>query len=138
MSEDQIRSGLSKIEPVPHRLQRIDAGGKVILDDSFNGNIDGMMASFDLALTWEGRRVLITPGLVEADEELNERVAKRTDEVFDLVIVTGDLNYPVFKRSVAEEKLERLEKEADMQSMLAEQTRPGDLILFANDAPSFV
>jgi len=25
-----------------------------------------------------------------------------------------------------------------MEQMLVEQTRPGDLILFANDAPSFV
>ena len=138
LSPEEIRRGLEKIEPIPHRLQRIDAGGKVILDDSFNGNIDGMMASFDLATTWPGRKILITPGLVEADEKLNEKVAKRADEIFDRIIVTGDLNYAIFKRFVAPEKLRRLERKSQMEEMLVEETRPGDLILFANDAPSFV
>ncbi len=138
MSSEEIRRALKRIEPVPHRLQRIDAGGKVILDDSFNGNIDGMMASFELASTWPGRKVLISPGLVEADEKLNEQVAKRANEIFDRIIVTGDLNYAIFQRVVSPEKLRHLERKSQMEEMLVEETRPGDLILFANDAPSFV
>jgi UDP-N-acetylmuramoyl-tripeptide--D-alanyl-D-alanine ligase len=138
IDNDTIRQQLSTLEPTPHRLQRIDAGGKVILDDSFNGNIDGMMASFDLAATHPGRKVLITPGLVEADEALNEQVARRANEVFDLVVVTGDLNYAIFQRFVEADKLLKLASKSEMETMLAEQTRAGDLIVFANDAPSFV
>ncbi|OQX50411.1 MAG: UDP-N-acetylmuramoylalanyl-D-glutamyl-2, 6-diaminopimelate--D-alanyl-D-alanine ligase [Epsilonproteobacteria bacterium 4484_20] len=138
LSDEEIQQGLSTLKAVDHRLQRIDAGGKVILDDSFNGNIDGMMASFDLASTYAGRKVVITPGLVEVDDELNVQVAKRANEVFDLVVVTGDLNYAIFKEHVAPEKLVKLTSKAEMESMLVEQTMPGDLILFANDAPSFV
>ena len=138
LTDEQIQEGLSTLKAVNHRLQRIDAGGKVILDDSFNGNIDGMMASFDLATTYEGRKVIITPGLVEVDDELNVQVAKRANEVFDLVIVTGDLNYAIFKDNVESDKLLKLATKGEMEAMLAEQTRPGDLILFANDAPSFV
>ncbi len=138
LTDEQIQEGLSTLKAVNHRLQRIDAGGKVILDDSFNGNIDGMMASFDLATTYEGRKVIITPGLVEVDDELNVQVAKKANEVFDLVIVTGDLNYAIFKDNVESDKLLKLATKGEMEAMLAEQTRPGDLILFANDAPSFV
>ena len=138
LSPEEIRRGMAKIEAVPHRLQRIDAGGKVILDDSFNGNIDGMMASFDLAGTWPGRKILITPGLVEADEALNERIARRANELFDRIVVTGDLNYGIFRRIIASEKLRHLERKEEMEAMLVEETMPGDLILFANDAPSFV
>jgi len=138
LSDEEIHKGLSTIRSVDHRLQRIDAGGKVILDDSFNGNIDGMMASFDLASTYEGRKVVITPGLVEVDDALNTKVAKRANEVFDLVVVTGDLNYAIFKEEVAPEKLVKLANKAEMETMLVEQTLSGDLILFANDAPSFV
>jgi UDP-N-acetylmuramoyl-tripeptide--D-alanyl-D-alanine ligase len=138
VSDEAIQQQLSTLEPVAHRLQRIDAGGKVILDDSFNGNIDGMMASFDLASTYEGRKVVITPGLVEVDDALNEQVARRADEVFDVVVVTGDLNYAIFKQYVDPAKLVKLESKAQMEEMLVEQTRAGDLILFANDAPSFV
>jgi len=138
LDDKEIQKGLESIEPVAHRLQRIDAGGKVILDDSFNGNIDGMMASFDLSNTFQGRKVIITPGLVEVDDELNIKVAKRANEVFDLVVVTGDLNYEIFKENIDSDKLVRLADKSKMQDMLIEQTRSGDLILFANDAPSFV
>lgn len=138
LSDEQIQEGLSTLKAVDHRLQRIDAGGKVILDDSFNGNIDGMMASFDLASTYEGRKVVITPGLVEVDDALNVQVAQRANEVFDVIVVTGDLNYAIFKEYVEADKLVKLARKDEMESMLVEQTRPGDLILFANDAPSFV
>jgi len=138
LTDEEIQTQLSTLEPVAHRLQRIDAGGKVILDDSFNGNIDGMMASFDLASTYEGRKVIITPGLVEVDDALNVQVAQRANEVFDVVVVTGDLNYAIFKDHVEASKLVKLATKGEMESMLVEQTRPGDLILFANDAPSFV
>ena len=138
LTDNEIQKQLSTLKAVDHRLQRIDAGGKVILDDSFNGNIDGMMASFDLASTYTGRKVVITPGLVEVDDELNIQVAQKANEIFDVVVLTGDLNYEIFKEYVDADKLVKLSQKSDMESMLEEQTLPGDLILFANDAPSFV
>ena len=138
LNDEEIQQGLSTLAPVDHRLQRIDAGGKVILDDSFNGNIDGMMASFDLAATYARRKVVITPGLIEVDEALNIQVAKRVNKVFDLVVVTGDLNWEIFEKYVEVDKLMHLSAKSEMETMLAEETRAGDLILFANDAPSFV
>lgn len=138
MDEAIIKQQLQTLKPTPHRLQRMDAGGKVIIDDSFNGNIDGMLEGFNLASTYGGRKVVITPGLVEVDDEFNVQVAKRADEVFDVVVVTGDLNYKIFQENVDASKLVKLESKDKMQEMLIEQTRAGDLILFANDAPSFI
>ena len=138
IDEESIKKQLNTLEPTAHRLQRMDAGGKVIIDDSFNGNIDGMMEGFNLASTYSGRKVLITPGLVEVDDEFNVQVAKRADEVFDVVVLTGDLNYRIFQKNVDESKLVKLESKDKMQEMLIEQTQAGDLILFANDAPSFI
>ena len=127
-----------RLKPIPHRLQRIDAGGKVILDDSFNGNIDGMLASFDLVSQYAGRKVLVTPGLVESDREQNEKVAKRAAEIFDLVIVTGKINRETFRMYIPKEKLRLLDDKSKMEETLAEVTLAGDLILFANDAPNFI
>ena len=138
VDDESIKKQLNSLEPTAHRLQRMDAGGKVIIDDSFNGNIDGMMEGFTLASTYEGRKVVITPGLVEVDDELNVQVAQKANEVFDLVVVTGDLNYAIFKEHVEADKLVKLESKDKMQEMLMEHTRAGDLILFANDAPSFI
>ena len=138
LSENDIKRGLSKIKAVPHRLQRIDAGGKIILDDSFNGNIDGMKESFRLASTYSGRKVLITPGLVEASDELNEEVAKLANDIFDIIIVTGDLNYEIFKKFVNNDKLTHLSDKSKIEDILSQKTKSGDLILFANDAPNFI
>ncbi len=133
-----IKKQLNSLKPTPHRLQRIDAGGKIIIDDSFNGNIDGMLEGFNLASTYNGRKVLITPGLVEVDRESNIVVAKRANEIFDLVIITGELNYFIFKENVDNSKLVKLESKDKMQEVLIEYTKKGDLILFANDAPTFI
>ena len=138
MDDETIKKQLTTLEPTAHRLQRMDAGGKVIIDDSFNGNIDGMLEGFNLSSTYEGRKVLITPGLVEVDDEFNVQVAQRANEVFDVVVVTGDLNYAIFKEHIDKDKLVKLESKDKMQEMLVEETRAGDLILFANDAPSFI
>jgi UDP-N-acetylmuramoyl-tripeptide--D-alanyl-D-alanine ligase len=48
------------------------------------------------------------------------------------------LNYAIFKEYVDANKLVKLATKGEMEAMLIEQTLPGDLILFANDAPSFV
>lgn len=138
VDKEIIQKRLKTLKATPHRLERIDAGGKLILDDSFNGNIDGMMASFDLASTYNGRKVVITPGLVEAEEELNIQVAKRANEVFDLVVITGSLNLTIFEKYVDKDKLIKLAQKSQMQDMLIKHTKAGDLILFANDAPSFI
>jgi len=138
MDKATIQKQLLSIKQTPHRLQRIDAGGKVILDDSFNGNIDGMRESFRLSSTHSGRKVVITPGLVEADDAMNREVASLANEIFDLVVVTGNLNVAIFEELVDKDKLIRLESKSKMQEMLLEHTKAGDLILFANDAPSFI
>jgi len=138
IDEERIEKSLKDIKPTPHRLQKIEAGGKIIIDDSFNGNIDGMLESFNLASTYSGRKIVITPGLVEVDDKLNIQVAKKANEVFDLVVVTGELNYDIFKEYVDNSKLIHLKDKSQMEKFLAQNTKAKDLILFANDAPSFV
>ncbi|MGM0622615.1 MAG: Mur ligase family protein [Campylobacterota bacterium] len=129
---------VSSLQPVPHRLQKIQANGKLIIDDSYNGNIDGMLESFELVQQYTGRKVLITAGLIEADEILNTKVAKKANEVFDLVIITSNANYESFFHNIDSEKFLRLRDKSKMQEVLADKTRPQDLILFANDAPNFI
>ncbi len=138
LDDATIQTQLATLKPTPHRLQRIDAGGKIILDDSFNGNIDGMMASFALCATHPGRKILITPGLVEADDALNEQVARRANAIFDRIVVTGDLNDAIFRREIDADKYRKLGDKSEMEAMLVAETHSGDLVLFANDAPSFV
>lgn len=135
--EDLVRK-IRLLAPVAHRMQRIDAGGKIIIDDSFNGNIEGMLEAIRIAEAYKGRKVIVTPGIVEADEELNIRLAKRINEVFDLAIITSDINHDLLSAHIESGKRKRVFNKEGMELMLAHETRAGDLILFANDAPNFL
>lgn len=133
-----LENAVKKLAGVPNRLALMRAGGKVIIDDSFNGNFDGMRESYALASQWAGRKVLLTPGLVEAERAQNEELAKLMNEVFDIVVITSELNYAVISPFVTKPQLVTLFEKHKMQEWLLENTRGGDLILFSNDAPSFI
>ena len=138
MSDAEILKAVAELEPVAHRLQMIQAGGKLILDDGYNGNIDGMLEGIRLCSLHTGRKVIVTPGLVESNEELNTKLIHAINEVFDIVIVTGALNAELFKKHLSVANKTFLSDKSSLTTVLANQTRAGDVILFANDAPNFV
>jgi len=129
---------IKTLSPIKHRLERIEASGKLIIDDSFNGNLEGMLEGVRLAKRYEGRKVIVTPGIVESDEASNITFAKAVNEVFDCVIVTSDLNEQTFATHVETGKRRRVFSKPALEKMLEHETQMGDLILFANDAPNFV
>ncbi|MDQ1263899.1 MAG: UDP-N-acetylmuramoyl-tripeptide--D-alanyl-D-alanine ligase [Campylobacterota bacterium] len=138
MSDEEIQDAVSKLTPVAHRLQMIKAGGKLILDDGYNGNIDGMLEAVRLCSLHEGRKVIVTPGLVESSNELNLKLIDAINSVFDTVIVTGALNAELFDKNLKVKNKIILSDKSKMQEVLLEHTRAGDIILFANDAPNFI
>ncbi len=138
LSADKIKSRVAHVSAVEHRLARLDAGGKIIIDDSFNGNLSGMLQSYELMRSYGGRKVIITPGIVESTREDNETLAAKIDEIFDLAIITGELNSEVLQSMIDPKKTIVLKDKRDLQRVLSENTHSGDLILFSNDAPSFI
>ena len=138
MSNEEIKSAVAKLTPVEHRLQRIDAGGKIILDDGYNGNIDGMLEGVRLCSLHVGRKVIVTPGLVESSDELNLKLIEAINNVFDIVIVTGSLNAELFDKNLKVKNKIMLKDKSKITDVLANQTKAGDVILFANDAPNFI
>jgi len=138
MSIDEIKIALNDLPQVEHRLQKIEAGGKVIVDDSFNGNLEGMLEAVNICSTYEGRKVIVTPGLVESTSEANILLANEINEKFDFAIITGSLNTHLLSANIDDDKLYILKEKKDLESSLATLTKQGDLILFANDAPNFI
>ena len=119
-------------------MQIVPNPKKFIIDDGFNGNFNGMSKSYDLMRNYSGRKVLVTPGIIESTAEENRKLATIANEIFDLVIVTSAINLPVFKEKIDEQKLIILREKSQLVQILSEQTREKDLILFSNDAPSFI
>jgi UDP-N-acetylmuramoyl-tripeptide--D-alanyl-D-alanine ligase len=135
---EEIRKCIGSINSVEHRLQRMDANGKIILDDSFNGNFEGLKSSYELVRTYEGRKVIVTPGIIESTKEENEKLAKIIDEIFDLVIITGSTNANVLNHAILRAHKIMLGDKSQLTNILAQNTKVGDLILFSNDAPTYM
>lgn len=74
LSLEQVKIGVAKTRPFDHRLQpTIDDSGVIILDDSYNGNPDGVKAVLSFLSSLKGyRRFYITPGLVEMGHRTEE------------------------------------------------------------------
>ena len=138
MSIDEIKLALHNLKPVEHRLHLSKVGGKLIIDDSFNGNLEGMLEAVKICATHEGRKVIVTPGLVESTMEANVQLAHAIDEVFDYVIITGSLNAKVLAKAITKTPTLMLNDKRDLEGALIEHTHMGDLVLFANDAPNFI
>ena len=138
MSIDEIKVALHNLHPVEHRLHMSKVNGKLILDDSFNGNLEGMLEAIKISSTYEKRKVIVTPGLIESTIEANIKLAKAIDEVFDVAIITGDLNKNILQENIKKAHTIILKDKNELEHCLIENTQVDDLILFANDAPNFI
>ena len=138
LSLEEIQKRVSKLKSVKHRLSKIESGGKLIIDDSFNGNLEGMLGAIELCKDYDGTKVIVTPGIVESTEEDNITLAKAIDKNFDIVVITGSLNADILAKNIHNSKRILLKDKATLQETLKITTKSGDLILFANDVPSYV
>jgi UDP-N-acetylmuramoyl-tripeptide--D-alanyl-D-alanine ligase len=97
-----------------------------------------MLEGIRLCSLHDGRKVIVTPGLVESSEALNLKLIEAINDVFDIVIVTGSLNAALFDKNLKVKNKIMLSDKSAMVDVLANQTKAGDIILFANDAPNFI
>lgn len=56
---------VKQLESVPHRLQLVKQGNRILLDDSYNSNKNGFKAALDTLSMFRELRILMTPGMVE-------------------------------------------------------------------------
>lgn len=145
VSLDQIASAIPTIQPAPHRLQLIDgAGGVTVIDDSYNSNPAGVSGALEaLGQFTSGRRLLVTPGMVElggSEDKYNEEFGAGAAKVCDYIVLVGEKQTRPFLKGVERERFprERVRVVADLGQARAELQKllkAGDVVLFENDLP---
>lgn len=66
LTAQEVQMGIAKTVPYEHRMQPYKLGGAWIIDDTYNGNLEGVRAGTDLLADLPAKRKLyVTPGLVE-------------------------------------------------------------------------
>ena len=145
MDDRKIQYAVEHIEQVEHRLNmKRTPGGVTIIDDAFNSNPDGSRMALDvLSRMTSGRRIVVTPGMIELGErqfELNRKLGETIGRSVDIAIIVGQYNREALTKGVEstdfpQENLHTVASFAESQSLLSTMLRPGDTILYENDLP---
>lgn len=141
----EIKKGIEKIEPIPHRLNIINPGtGVIIIDDSYNSNPIGVKAALDVLSQFKGgRKIIVTPGMVELgarEDEANREFGINIGKVCDYVILVGkDRSKPIYEGLMEvgynEDNIFIVEDLEEASAQIQKIVRPKDVVLFENDLP---
>ncbi len=143
--DSKIQYAISQIEQVEHRLNvKRTPGGLTIIDDAFNSNPTGSAMALDvLAGMNGGRRIVITPGMIELgeqQEELNRQFGNHIARTCDLAYIVGHYNRDAIVAGILDEGFDKdnimtFDTFADAQRHLTQTFKPGDTVLYENDLP---
>jgi UDP-N-acetylmuramoyl-tripeptide--D-alanyl-D-alanine ligase len=141
---DIVRA-IRDLPAVPHRLQLMDNGsGVTVIDDSYNSNPVGAMEALEVLGSFTtGRRILVTPGMVELgalEAQLNEELGAKAAEVCDYVILVGvertkTLVAGLQRKNFPQEKIRVVRDLKGATIVLPTIVGVGDTVLFENDLP---
>ncbi len=140
-----IAAAVASIEPVEHRLSvKRTPGGITILDDAFNSNpVGSRMALEVLGSMTGGKRIVITPGMIELGSEqaeLNRRLGETIARNTDVAIVVGEYNREAILEGIQAvgmntDAVHAVATFNDAQTILARIASKGDTVLYENDLP---
>ena len=71
LTPEQVQVGIEATRPFEHRMQPYPLNGAWIIDDTYNGNLEGVKAGTELLHELPAQRKLyVTPGLVDQGQEI--------------------------------------------------------------------
>ena len=142
---DKIRYAVSRIEQVEHRLNlKRTPAGITIIDDAFNSNPMGSAMALDvISRMTGGKRIVITPGMIELGErteELNRRFGEKMASCADIAIVVGKYNREAIVAGLKDGGMPDgsvmlADTFAHAQQLLQGIVSFGDTVLYENDLP---
>lgn len=143
--DDKIRYAVSKIEQVEHRLNiKRTASGITIIDDAYNSNPTGSRMALDvLSHMNTGKRIVITPGMIELgakQKELNAQLGEHIALTCDVAIVVGQYNREAIvdginRKGMDKDKVHIVDSFNEAQQLMLSIAVAGDTVLYENDLP---
>lgn len=137
---------ITSLEPEAGMLQmKKGLKGSKILDDSFSANYNGFLKALDILKEFKGKkRILVTPGIIELGKQsskLHEELAKKAAAAADLIILTDENFYEVFKKGLGEDnsnKLYLIKEKSDFKKIVKEHLNRRTVVLFEGRVPRYM
>lgn len=89
-----ILDAIKMIEPTPHRLQ-ILSKSPIVIDDSYNSNEVGFSQALEVLSKFPGKKIVVTPGIVELGKEqksVNFKIGCKIADVADFIVIMNETN----------------------------------------------
>ena len=144
LSLKEIATGIEKLTTIPHRLEIVKSTSTyTIIDDAYNSSVEGSRASLDVLSHFDGKKFVITPGLVELGNEqfnCNFEFGKNMASVCDYVIIDSPINYEAIRTGLSfagfrEENIIQVANLSQAVEVLNNLAGASDVVLFENDLP---
>lgn len=137
----RIAAGLKKVKPFEHRMQPRRLHGAWVIDDTYNGNSEGVKAGLALLKELSAkRRVYVTPGLVEQGhktEEIHVEIGRQVGRIADVVVLMQNSVTDYIATGLQEVKykgqLLLIDNPLDFYTHLDQFVAAGDIVLMQND-----
>ena len=144
LSLKEVSLALSRLKQIPHRLSvSTNDRGVHIIDDGYNSNPVGVKHAIDALSRFEGKKYIVTPGLVElgfAEAGYNFKLGEDLAKVCDGVILVGrsgslHIREGLLSKEYPTDKIFMAKNLEEAKKIIKENLNEGDVVLFENDLP---
>ena len=140
----EMAHAIRSMPSVEHRLKLRREGEILVLDDAFNSNPVGARNAVDiLAQFGSGKRIVVTPGMVELGDrqsEENRAFGRHMADRIDVALLVGRTQTAPIREGLLEggfsaERIHVFASLNEARDFLRTIQQPGDVVLYENDLP---
>jgi UDP-N-acetylmuramoyl-tripeptide--D-alanyl-D-alanine ligase len=149
LAPDDIVAALRSTPQIAHRLEvKHQPDGTVLIDDAYNSNPVGFASALALLDTLrpdDGRRVLVTPGMVELGSEHateHQKIGRLAAAHADILVAVAPQRVAplaaAFAAAAPAREIVSCATFADARAWLDRNLKPRDVVLIENDLPDLL
>ena len=139
LNGDQIRRGISKLQYVESRMQPIEIGDNILINNGYNSNPASADASLNLIKLYRDKyKIVITPGFVEMGKEqysLNYEFGKKIARVANECYIVNLINKKAILDGLKSENFEGNVVLVDTFKQIDFSMFVNSVVLIENDLP---
>lgn len=145
ITKKAIKKTFKNVKPYEHRLEPKSMHGAWLVDDAYNGNIDGIQAGLGYLkeIKVDGRKFYVTSGLVDQGDqtaEVHNKIGNciaetNPDKVFLMKNSVTDLIAEGIKQKGYDGEIKIIDRPLEFYGSIESILAKGDVILVQNDWP---
>jgi UDP-N-acetylmuramoyl-tripeptide--D-alanyl-D-alanine ligase len=149
IAPEDVVASLRSTPQIAHRLEvKREANGATLIDDAYNSNPVGFAAALevlDVLRAPGGRRILVTPGMVElgaAHDDEHRRIGRLAASHVDVLVAVAPYRVAplaeAFAAAAPAAEIVSCAGFAEAQAWMARNIATGDVVLLENDLPDLL